>query len=75
MIRCVYIGNKFYRESKTIMSSIYIDRGNTFTRTDWGKIQIALERGEFVEIRPATPTEIKMFEEKLTQLNEDLKDI
>lgn len=73
-MNCVYIGNRFYRESKTMMSSIYVNNGNIFIRTDFGKIQSALERGENIEIRPATTNEIKLFEEKLMQLNRELGD-
>ena len=50
----IYIGDDFYHESGTIMSSIYDIHGY---RQDWGKVQCALRDGESVHIRPATPQE------------------
>ena len=58
----IYIGNKFYLESGTMMSPIYDVNGY---RQDWGKVQIALQNGESVHIRPATQSELIPFNEKL----------
>ena len=58
----IYIGEKFYAESGTVMSSIYDVHSN---RQDWGKVQIALQNGESVHIRPATESELKMYNKRL----------
>lgn len=61
----VYIGNKFYHDSHTRMSSVYTEDGE---RTDFGKIQMALERGEEVHIRQATPIEMAYYQADLDGL-------
>jgi len=72
MLKLLYIGNEFYYKSRTIMSSVYTLNGK---RSDWGKIQIALEEGEEVHIRPATPNELRHYEKKLAESNIQLKEI
>jgi len=70
MINLVYIGDKFYSESHSRMSSIYLDG---IFRYDYGKMRIALEEGEDVIIRQATPDELICFEKKLQEMkNENL---
>ena len=64
----IFIGNKFYNESKTIMSPIYTVEGE---RSDWGFVQIALQNGESVHIRPATQREIVPYIERLNQLKKE----
>lgn len=69
-MKLVYIGDHFYAESSSIMSSIYTEDG---CRSDWGQVQMALKRGESVEIRQSTLNERKPYEKKLAQLKDDLK--
>lgn len=61
----VFIGNEFYYESGTMMSCVYEKTNDKYKRTDWGFIQIALEEGYDINMRPATEEEMKMFKEKL----------
>jgi hypothetical protein len=61
----IYIGERFYRDSQTMMSSIYDIDGK---RQDWGKIQIDLENGESVHIRQATEGEMIFYEGELAFL-------
>jgi hypothetical protein len=64
----IWIGDHFYRESSTVMSSIYEVDG---TRSDWGKIQLALINGEEVHIRQATKKERDRYEAQLLNLIRD----
>lgn len=61
----IYIGDRFYYESKTVMSSIYNINGH---RSDWGFVQIALRDGESVHIRPATQEELISYERQLENI-------
>lgn len=74
-MECVFIGDKFYYDSGTIMSSIYRIDKEGYSRTDWGFINIALRNLELVHIRPATTDEMKMFEKQLITYKEKLKNI
>jgi hypothetical protein len=67
----IYIGERFYRDSQTMMSSIYDIEGG---RQDWGKVQIALQRGESVHIRPATPGEMTHYENLLVMRIKQIKE-
>ncbi len=70
-MNCIFIGDRFYRESGTIMSSVYeINPNGTHSRTDWGFIGIALKNGKTVNIRPATSDEIKLFEDHMAMYKE-----
>lgn len=73
MMEVVYIGEKFYRESKSTMSSIYTIEEYGFHRTDWGKVQIALAEGKSIHIRPATRAELVPFEKELVKIKERRK--
>jgi len=64
-MKLIYIGDHFYRESRTTMSPIYTEDGK---RSDWGFVRIALSKGENVEIRQATVLERKFYETKLSRL-------
>ena len=66
-IKLIYVGERFYDESSTIMSSIYTVDGK---RYDWGLVQGALKRGKTVNIRPATEAEMKFFKTKLAKIKE-----
>ena len=62
---CIFIGNRFYEESGSIMSSLYTVEGK---RTDWGFIEAALRNGKSVSIRPATINEIEQYTKKLNEI-------
>ena len=64
----IFIGDHFYMESGTMMSSIYDISGN---RQDWGFVQCALRKGESVHIRPATDAERKPYEGMLVKIKRD----
>ncbi len=68
----IYIGERFYSKSGTIMSSIYDIFG---IRQDWGKVQLALKNGESVNIRPATEKELEQYYEYYKSLTgKDIND-
>jgi len=69
-IELIYIGEKFYNESASVMSSVYRKGENKMERWDWGFISIALEQGKIVKIRPATPAELKWANDALFSVNE-----
>ena len=58
----IFIGEDFYFESGTMMSSIYTTDGKRF---DWGFVKEALREGKNVSIRPATDEERKPYEKEL----------
>jgi hypothetical protein len=64
----IYIGDHFYFESGTVMSSIYTIDGE---RYDWGFVSIALRSGKSVHIRPATKNELALYEKKLAALKKE----
>lgn len=59
----IYVGEKYYEQSKSMMSSLYEE--GTLERWDWGFVNVALRKGEPVNIRPATELEIKMMDVEL----------
>ena len=61
-----HIGDRFYSESKTMMSSIYEE--GTHARYDWGFVQRDLRNGHTVTIRPATPAEMERAEAALARM-------
>lgn len=61
----IYIGDHFYIQSGTMMSSLYTTQGNRF---DWGLVQVALQRGHLINIRPATDAERAFYDQKLAEL-------
>ena len=68
IIRVVFIGERFYKESQTLMSAIYkIPPDGKFVRYDWGFLQLDISAGKEIYIRPATEKEIKFFEGKLNE--------
>lgn len=58
-----YIGDNFYWNSGTSMSSIY--EINTGVRYDWGYVQRDLSNGQTVNIRPANKEELAWAENRL----------
>jgi hypothetical protein len=65
-IQLFFIGDKFYSESRTVMSSIYVK--DTFERYDWGFVNIALKEGYKVTITPATNDELLWAYKKLGEV-------
>ena len=68
----IYIGDEFYRESSTSMSSIYTING---VRSDWGQVSRALEQGESVHIRPAIESEITFYKQKLKEVKKSFVEV
>lgn len=70
-IELIFIGDKFYWESGTSMSSLYLKKGNDYLRYDWGFVQVALSEGNEVNIRPATDSEFRYFQNKLDAMKRE----
>lgn len=64
-IQVIYLGDHFYQQSKSLMSSLYTDDGRRF---DLGGIKCALSNGQSVNIRPATQAELEIYEAKFLVL-------
>jgi len=66
----VFIGQDFYYDSSTIMSSVYELEWNSkiTVRSDWGKIQQLLANGYEIHIRQANPGELVNFQRKLIDI-------
>ncbi len=64
-VELIYIGGEFYWNSKTMMSSLYTTNGERF---DWGFVEVALQEGKTVSIRPATPKELETYKANLEEL-------
>lgn len=68
-MQVIFIGDKYYMRSGSIMSSVYQKYPDSLlTRTDWSKINQALQNGEEVHIRPATKEELKWADEQLERV-------
>lgn len=65
MVELIFIGSNFYWKSGTQMSSIYNVNGE---REDWGTVQLYLEKGEKVSIRPANKKEMECAEKMLNDI-------
>lgn len=61
-MKLIYIGNQFYAESGSMMSSIYTEDGD---KSNWGEVQIHLENGGSVNIRQANHIEKKYYNDLL----------
>lgn len=70
VINLFFIGDKFYSESGSIMSSIYVK--DSFTRYDWGFVSIALSEGITINITPATDAEMLWAYTKLAEAKKKL---
>lgn len=60
-MKLFYIGDDFYADSGTMMSSIYHEEkapSGNYYRSDWGKVNLALQGGDEVHIRQATDKEM-----------------
>ena len=64
-MECIFIGDRFYIESGSIMSSLYKVKGE---RTDWGLVSNALNNGKSVNIRPATINELEQYTKMLNEI-------
>jgi hypothetical protein len=62
-MKLIYIGDHFYMESGTRMSSIYHETGE---RSDLGEVNFALRAGDSIEIRQATQKERTFYEAQLS---------
>ena len=65
MMQLIHIGSRFYYESGSVMGSLYTPEGE---RSDWGKVELTLERGDSVTLRPATDEELKPYEKRLAEV-------
>jgi hypothetical protein len=65
IIKLVYIGEDYYRESHTIMSSIYTEDGERF---DWVMVTEALSRADEVHLRPARKSERLLYARQLREI-------
>ena len=68
MVKLIYIGDHFYRESGSMMSPIYTEDGK---RYDWGFVQVALRNGDEISIRQATQSEKDKYEAQLSRMKRD----
>lgn len=68
-IELYYVGDKFYLDSKSIMSSIY--RAGTHERYDWGFVNHDLRSGKSVFIRQATNEEFGLQTRNLLKILEE----
>jgi hypothetical protein len=66
MTNLVWIGDNFYMQSGSIMSSIYTAEGGQ--RYDWGFVQRDLREGKEVHIRPANTEEKLAAYEQLAEI-------
>jgi hypothetical protein len=67
-VSLVFIGERFYKESQTLMGNIYRKHPDgKWSRYDWGALQLDINAGKVIEIRPATDKEIKFFDGKLNE--------
>lgn len=66
-INLIFIGDEFYLKSGTSMSSLYVE--DTWKRSDWGFVSIALQAGNKVNIRPATEAELDVAHRMLREKN------
>ncbi len=68
MIELVFIGERFYKESQTLMSAVYRKQPDgKWQRYDWGLLQLDISAEKEIHIRPATKEEIRFFEAKLNK--------
>jgi hypothetical protein len=65
LLKLVYVGDHFYLDSGTIMSSLYTEDG---MRSDWGKVNVALRNGEGVHIRQANEKELDLAKKQLEHI-------
>jgi len=64
----IYIGREFYEKSGSIMSFLYETSKKRYIRTDFGKMQQQIEAGDTITIRPATMSELSIFNARLKNI-------
>jgi len=64
-IELFFIGNEFYHSSGSKMSSIYVS--GSYERFDWGFVNLLLQEGKCVYIRPASKEEIDWANKEIQQ--------
>ena len=62
----IYIGDRFYFKSSTLIGVLYDLDG---IRYDWGFVQRDLQNGKTLIIRPATASELDVYEQQLRCMN------
>ncbi|MDD5065283.1 MAG: hypothetical protein PHQ35_11070 [Phycisphaerae bacterium] len=73
MKEIIFIGDRFYQESNTVMSSVYEkSTDDTYRRYDYGFLQRDLKAGICLFIRPSTKDEQTFFDLELIKLKERL---
>jgi len=65
-LKLFYIGNDYYDKSGTIMSPLYEEGSGE--RSDWGFVEVALEKGKTVTIRPANEKELQSADRVLASI-------
>jgi len=68
VIWVIFIGNNFYYESGTVMSSLYKIVSGGYERYDWGFAERDLADGKSIRIRPADEQEMAIFNAELAEL-------
>jgi|WetSurSiteA1Bulk_404760.scaffolds.fasta_scaffold23697_3 hypothetical protein len=71
MKEIIFIGDRFYWDSKTMMSSMYEVTSSGYERYDWGLMSHYLMRGIKHFVRPATKEEIEYFNNNLIGLKKE----
>ena len=75
----VFIGDQFYRQSGSVMSSVYevrtVNGKKEYKRYDYGFLQCDLANGIRVNMRPATDKELGMFVKTLLKVKEDMEKV
>lgn len=69
VINVVFVGDRFYSESGTVMSSIYrVGADGSLSRFDWGLVTIALKQGHEVRIKPANDEQYGKLSRRLAEV-------
>ena len=68
----IYVGRNAYINSATMIGSLYHAPLSKIcqTRSDWGKVERALEQGEKVTIRKANKSEMLVVEQMIKESND-----
>ncbi len=69
-MKLTYFGEAYYNQSGSIIGVLYTHEGE---RSDWGKVNIALQNGESVEITPATEEQYRALQKQTERAIERAK--